>query len=216
MSEKLFKDRITKTDYESMIKDLGEAIDKGDDALKQLLLGTTEPELYTAHGNYQLGDHQSCSELDGDSFTEKRLCKCLYFYNSPYRRPEECKVCDFEERYTLTGRYQIKDYEVPAHYYVKGVGKIDLMLADGAALYATEVKPYKGNEEKLLRMVAEIITYTLGTVQYKRAIAFFENTPQDEEYKTISPALQALLKKADITVFRFEKRQGDTYEICKL
>ena len=65
-------------------------------------------------------------------------------------------------------------------------------------------------------MVAEIMTYTLGEAKYQKAIAFFENTPQAKEYEQISPALQALLEKADITVFCFEKRGAHTYEICKL
>lgn len=212
----LFKDRITKSDYPALIAELGRAIDEGEDSLKRLLFGSDDPDVYTDHGTYQLGDHNHCGGLTGDKFREDRLCKCLYFYNGKYRCPTECASCDFQERYDLIGRYQIEDYEVPAYYYARGVGEIDLVLKAGKTLYATEVKPYKGNDETLLRMVAEIMTYTLGEAKYRKAIAFFENTPQAKEYERISPTLQALLNKADITVFCFKKRDKHTYEICKL
>ena len=35
-------------------------------------------------------------------------------------------------------------------------------MSDGVDCYATEVKPYKNNKETLLRMIAEIMTYTDG------------------------------------------------------
>lgn len=212
----LFKDRITKSDYPALIAELSQAIDEGEGSLKRLLFGSDDPDVYTNHGSYQLGDHNRCGGLKGEQFTEKRLCKCLYYHNGKYRRSAECASCDFQEWYDLTGPYQIEDYEVPAHYYARGVGEIDLVLKAGETLYATEVKPYKGNDETLLRMVAEIMTYTLGEAKYQKAIAFFENSPQAKEYEWISPALQALLKKADITVLCFEKRGKHTYEICKL
>ena len=65
---------------------------------------------------------------------------------------------------------------MPAAFCGRSIGEIDLVLKQGDILYATEVKPYKGNKETLLRMVAEILTYTAGDTQntYQKAIAFFE------------------------------------------
>ena len=43
-----------------------------------------------------------------------------------------------------------------------------------------------------------------------------EETAQQKEYEAADPTLLALLKKADITVFRFEKVSEKAYKICKL
>lgn len=93
-----------------------------------------------------------------------------------------------------------------------------MIINSSDSLYATEVKPYQGNDETLLRMIAEIMTYTLGypDSKYKKAIAFFENTPQEKEYLERTTMLEELLNEADITVFRFEQVDNETYRICKL
>lgn len=85
----LFKDSISKTDYEKRINDLMRALNEGENGIKQLLLGTTEPDTYSNHGKYVNGQHNRCDGLKEEKFTEKRLCKCLYYYNRPYK-----KVCD--------------------------------------------------------------------------------------------------------------------------
>ena len=213
--KKLFKDLINKTSYSMQIAELDRAIEEGEDALKRLLLGTENPDLYENHGKYKDGQHNRCGGLGSNTFGEKRLCKCLYYFNGQFRRQEECENCLYKDRYSIVGACRITDYEVPAYYYVPDVGNIDLILN---GTYATEVKPYINNDESLLRMVAEIITYTLGFPEgkYKKAIAFFEGTAQEQEYKENVPAMMNLLKKADITVFRFEKRGESTFEICKL
>lgn len=216
----LFKDRITKSDYTALVAELIQAVEAGGDTLKLLLFGPKEPDFYTDHGSYKFGQHNRCGGLRGNSFTEKRLCKCLYYRNGEYHRPAECEKCDFQDRFDLVGRYRIVDYEVPAHYYALGVGGIDLIFtdSDGGGPYAAEAKPYRGNAETLLRMAAEILTYTFGypTEKHQKAIIFFEGTAQDAEYDRADPAMRILLKKAGITVFRFEKRDAHTYEICKL
>ena len=45
----LFKDSITKKEYNLLIRELINAIDKGENALKTTLFGTLEPEFYASH-----------------------------------------------------------------------------------------------------------------------------------------------------------------------
>ena len=222
----LFKERITLSDYDKLADELCTAIDEGEEALKVLLLGTAEPELYADKGNFQDGQHDRCNglALAKRNFTEKRICKCLYYFNSGHAK--KCGKCSFPNRYRISGTYTIADYEVPACYYGSGIGEIDLVIAGDEVLYATEVKPPKDefdpqdpcNQESILRMISEIMTYTLGYEpgKYKKAIAFFEDTKQAEEYAHMTPAVKKLIEKADITVFRFEKAGPKEYKICKL
>lgn len=227
MPLKLFKDQIKKTPakYTASIRKLSAALDDKDPtALKKLLCATVCPEKY--RGNYQLGNHNQCLPFtDGKNLLEKRLCKCLYYFNNSY--PKNCAQCTFSDRFKIVGDYQIVDYEVPAYYGgEKSIGEIDLILRQGSVDYATEVKPYhKNNREPLLRMAAEILTYTLGYPpgKYQKAIAFFEKnrddgtaTAQQLEYQAGSPLLFDLFKKAGITVFRLEEAGPDAYRICKL
>lgn len=218
--KKLLKDRINKTNNVALAKELIHAIEAGEDALMELLLGTTEPELYSAHGSYKEGEHSHCGGLKKDAFTEKRLCKCLYYKNGKYHDPEECRKCDFPHayRYGIIGDYFIADYEVPAFYYGDGIGEIDMVISNGTAQYATEVKPFKGNSETLLRMIAEIMTYTIGypVGKYEKAIAFFEGTKQAEEFENPAPEITELLQKAGIAVFCFKEEAGKEYRICRL
>lgn len=223
IDEKLFKDRINKTNSAALAKELINAIEAEEDALMLLLLGTTKPELYSAHGSYGKdgkNQHDHCGGLKKESFTEKRLCKCLYYMNGQYHNPEECRKCDFphEYRHSIIGDYSIVDYEVPAFYYGDGIGEIDLVISNGKALYATEVKPFKGNNETLLRMIAEIMTYTIGysVGKYEKAIAFFEGTAQAAEFERLTPEIAELLQKAGITVFCFKEEEGKKYRICRL
>ena len=212
----LFKDNIKKSQYSALINKLRKAVEEGEETLKLLLFGMLNPDLYSDHGDYKEGQHNKCNGLKEDTFTEKRLCKCIYYYNTPFLK--KCDKCDFKQRYKLIGDYEICDYEVPAFYYGKGIGEIDVIIKGKDAVYATEIKPYKGNDETLLRMIAEIMTYTLGypNEKYKKAIAFFENTTQENEYLAMTSELKLLIKEADITMFRFEKIDEETYAICKL
>lgn len=64
-----------------------------------------------------------------------------------------------------------------------GIGEIDLIITDGKMQYDTELKPYKGNDETLLRMIAEIISdivlnrwkylFFLNLSFFKKTLAFF-------------------------------------------
>ncbi len=82
----LFKDKITRKEYAVLAKELLNAIDMGEDALKKVLIGCENPELYSSHGTYQEGGHNRCGGLKGSRFTEKRFCKCLYYRNGKYAK----------------------------------------------------------------------------------------------------------------------------------
>ena len=222
----LFKDKIPSSRnseaYPILVAELAAALDSSDaSAVPKLLFG--ESKLGSYPGAYQLGDHNRCDGFANDVFWATRLCKCLYYRNNGY--PTRCDSCAFTSRFYLRGDYHIVDYEVPSFFCGKNIGEIDLVLQKDNLLYATEVKPYadnvlsstqkqyKGNKETLLRMVAEILTYT----------AFFEKnrhdgspTAQQQEYQTLSPLLLHVIKKAGIAVFRFEEDGADCYQICKL
>jgi len=119
----LFKDNITKTEYRNLIEDLQNALNTGEDAIKLLLFGTMKPNLYS--GKYASGQHNECSGLQGDTFGEKRLCKCMYYYNQAYKKI--CEKCDNRKRYKVVGDYEIIDYEVPAFYAGTGITKLFIL-----------------------------------------------------------------------------------------
>jgi len=220
---KLFKERCKRyEDKDNLINELLTAIDKGDEALKILLFGEANPDEYS--GKYKLGDHKNCTPVEGYHDEERTLCKCMYYFNSNHSK--NCDTClNNDKQYSVSGDYEIIDYEVPAFYKPTGVGNIDLIIREKSTnvLYATEVKPYDSTEF-LLRMIGEIITYTYGDDTYKRAIAFFEKkrgtdgdvTHQQKEYDKADRGIMNLLKKLDITVFRFEEVGQKGYKICKL
>lgn len=225
----LFKERITITDYEKLIAELSSAISSGTDALTELLFGTKTPDLYENHGSYNGTQHRKCKAFKPNEkgltpFTEKRLCKCMYYFNGPKADNSICAKCTFTDRFKIAGNYRITDYEVPAYYYGAGIGEIDLIIENGEDIYAAEVKPYKGNTETLLRMIAEIMTYTMGNRKgYRKAIAFFEKnretgeiTAQQKEWDMQNQELLDLIKLAAITVFQFKEVGNMEYEICRL
>lgn len=224
-TEELFKDRAgSKRDRDVLARELLAAVGQGSEAVKKLLFGGAKPELYSDHGSYRQGMHDHCDGLKNSRVTEKRICKCLYYRNGKYYDPDACRRCGYahEGRFQIVGRYQITDYEVPAYYYGTGIGEIDLVVSDGETKYAVEVKPPEGNPETLLRMIAEIMTYTIGYPegQYHKAIAFFEGTAQAQEFagdaEKAGGVIKEILEKADIAVFCFKKAGGRTYELCKL
>lgn len=221
--DKLFKDRTNEESYASLLKLL-----RGDRTVCELaLLGITAPMPYDGKP-----DRNTCSGLEPEkhesNWKEKRICKCLYYYNR--RSSEHCRPnCDYivrDRRRHIQGEYTIKDYEIPAYSgRIKDVGKVDMILeGSSGALYATEVKPPEGNPESLLRMIAEIVTYTLCGFKYEgretqRAIAFFSGSDQEREYNLHKDDedLRALLEEAAISVFCFQEVEGKkAYKICKL
>ena len=206
-----FKDRIRKAYSEEQAEQILQVLDDGEQ-LKDLLMGTADCKPYA--GIYKVGDHKECKGTTTSTKTEKRLCRCLYYWNSDHTK--HCDTCKYQQgRCGIEGIYRIKDYEVPAYYDGDGIGEIDLLIEGPEGVYATEVKPPQGNSECILRMIAEILTYTLGYKDYQKAIAFFENTPQSKEYSKLSHQVKELLIRADIAVFQFVE-SGNSFALQKL
>lgn len=147
--------------------------------------------------------HTGCDntdiQKDNGRVTEKRICRCMNYYKS---ESEPCKNCMLARKYHNNSQYKVIDYEVPCSSVMAGIGGIDLMLEKGNKQYAVEVKP-PNSHESLVRMIAEILTYTLDLPDNykdaKPAIAFFEQT---------TPTKSNGYKVTDSTQFRY-------YKICK-
>ncbi|MBE5743706.1 MAG: hypothetical protein E7358_03200 [Clostridiales bacterium] len=162
---------------------------------------------------------------------EKRICKCLYYYNNKDVATTACDTCvengEFF-RLNVVGDYKIINYEVPPIKKAKGVGNVDILLTDDKFVYPTEVKPFT-SEETLLRMISEIITYCeegvvlpsqlkgRESLPIKLAIAFFEGSNQDKAFHSTSEGVytKKLIKLFGITVFKMVVK-GKTCEFIKL
>ena len=221
MSE-LFKDNIKKGIYNEKIDELINAIKTN--TLENLLFGNTEKKVIT-----HKPDRTKCNGFKNNATigedAEKRICKCLFYKNmSDVNR--NCDKCVLNDYYKVkSGKYSIVNYEIPSYYSGKGIGEIDIVISDGESEYATEVKPHekenkKENDETLLRMISEILTYTYGFEdnKYKKAIAFFENTPQYDEYQKQNSKISELINLANITVFLLKEtiQNHKEYEILKI
>ena len=110
-----------------------------------------------------------------EKVTEKRICRCWNYYNKQCHS-DKCDVCEFKFKRTNVGDIQILDYEFPTEFSMDNLGGIDWILNDEDEKLATEVKPPE-SKETIVRMIAEILTYTIGT-SYIPAICFFENTSE--------------------------------------
>lgn len=238
---KLFKERCREKNHKAMLSlldELDEALEqrkRGDDKpLKRLLYGIDDPTKYEGNPN-----HTICEGFEGESkeSREERICKCLFFKNAvDPTLVRHCQSCAFYGKYDweIQGDYQVTEYQIPAYYSkgngdIGGIGAIDLILqrkSDPTELYAVEIKPPERNQESLLRMIAEILTYTLGFPdgKYKKAIAFFQDSyqyqryfEQRKAYQDVKERIDCILKNEKITVFCFEKVEEEkAYKICKL
>lgn len=233
---KLFKERCCEKNHETMLSlmdELDEALEQrkrgNDKPLKRLLYGIDDPTQYEGHPN-----HTVCEGFEGESkeSREARICKCLFFKNAADPTlVRHCQGCAFYGKFDLElrGEYQVAEYQIPAYYSIGGIGAIDLILqkkSDPANLYAVEIKPPEHNQESLLRMIAEILTYTLGFPdrKYNKAIAFFQGSyqyrryfEQRKAYQDVRKRIDRILKDEEISVFCFEKVEGEkAYKICKL
>lgn len=234
-----FYDRCKKSrkpeDEKKLIEEYVKAKEAGDDALKKLLI---DSDAITNNGSEYFNPgrgHKNnryigpCFKKDGSEQpmeNEKRICKCL-FVKSLGQKETDCSGCIFcseERRKYVKGNYSVEDYEVPVCADGFSKSNIDLLLKDKTSetLYATEVKPPENNSESILRMVAEIITYlfvlkkTHPELDYQPAIAFFEDSKQDNKFKESSSELKELIKAEGITVFYFRKDTEETWAIEKL
>ena len=157
---------------------------------------------------------------------EKRICKCLYFYNTDNKK--QCGKC-LEANNTyfslkIEGNFKIVSYEVVPLSRAENIGNIDILLSDGINYYATEVKPPR-SDETLMRMVAEIMTYcngddinssvkTAGDLPVKKAICFFEGSLQDKMYSDsdfefYGKNTKKLINLFGIKVFRLSVNKGN-------
>lgn len=177
-------------------------------------------------------DRHSCGGFrdlgDGKAkTTERRLCKCMYYTNNVKdiiagkNISKKCEGCALRDRQSegyhakVVGNFKVIYYELVPTNKGKKIGNVDLVLADDNFVYLTEVKPPKGNDETLLRMLLEIETYYRVTIKgenYKngidgkplrKAILFFKDSPQYKAYydETCGVNTKILLEKFGITVF---------------
>ena len=173
--------------------------------------------------------HAACDYKSSDNrrVTEKRLCRCMYYYNLTPRQ-SSCENCDFPCKRKNVGRFAICDYEVPLPKVWKEAGGIDLMLREVSrpdVFYSVEVKP-PSSSETLVRMAAEILTYaqigggqavisTGQTVRFLPGICFFEGSAQAKDYEKYKDDrdFQVILTRVGVFVIRCTDK---TFSIDKL
>lgn len=147
-------------------------------------------------------DHTRCSlePENAQKVTEKRICRCWNYYNK-FCHMIKCGVCEFEFKRTNVGDIQILDYEVPTEFAMEKLGGIDWILDDVGQTLAAEVKPPESTET-IVRMIAEILTYTVGT-SYTPAICFFKTTREGH----LSKQCEDYLNYKDNVDFQFIKNK---------
>ena len=188
----------------------------GNDLKAFLIKG--EPDKNKPH----IPDHSKCdfSKSNPERVTEKRICRCFYYYNSD-KRTTECDTCPFKFKKENIGKIKITDYEVPSEFVIEGIGGIDWLLDDNGKLLATEVKPPESSET-LVRMVAEALTYTLDT-GYTTAVCFFlknkngNDTKQMADYRKYrnTPVFREIIAKTNLRILGIEIKE-DTFRIIDL
>ncbi len=182
----MFKDkninRRNKKDYRANLSEFAQAIQKGDQALADLLFGGVQLEAHK-----YAPDHSRCTYVEKPlppdkkpRVTEKRICRCMYFYG----KMAHCSSCSFPaKRGNGTPEFELSDYEQPTWYLADNVGGIDLVWTWHGETYAVEVKP-PNSTETLIRMVAEILTYNWQNPKnYKPAICFFQHNSEGKVSK---------------------------------
>ena len=227
----MFKDKETinrrnMVEYGENLRLLADVIrgnEKQREKLKEFLLEKDRKEENKSHHP----EHKICSGCKKEKdkkmrITEKRLCRCMYYFNhTPHttEQKSECDKCDFPVNRKNIGDYEILDYEVPMDKKWDKVGGVDLILKgkNNDVYYGVEVKPAYSNET-LVRMAAEILTYgeinhyrgnIAGNqrISYKPGICFFKDSTQHKDYckfTDISKFSKKVLNAQDI-VDDFEK-----------
>lgn len=170
------------------------------------------------------GQHCKCGMKKNDSpkITEKRICRCMYYYN---KDQIQCSNCPLKNKYkNISSDYDIIEAEIPTTKVIKKCGGIDLVIAKKDNLnikYAVEVKP-KYSKETIVRMIAEIYTYTAEPEfkKYKKAIAFFEDSLQEKDYENFKNDQNFKNIIKDINIFKFCEKENKNgiigFEIVKI
>jgi len=180
----LYKDNDTinqKSRYLENSKKLAELIKKGQDENNFTKYFLDEAKISTQDHK---PNHSECDMRENNSsrITEKRICRCMYYFGKSI---DKCNKCPLSQKYNnVSNKFKIIDYEAPMKYVIENCGGIDIIIEDiqSGEKYAVEIKP-KNSTETLVRMIAEIYTYTAdGTNDYKKAIAFFEGSQQERDY----------------------------------
>lgn len=178
----IFKDNESinhRSEINKQIKELADKVKQAEHSsdmkqtLRQLLINDLESK------GEHIPNHNGCTGcLDSGRITEKRLCRCMYYYNS--KKEKICDACKIEKKWKNIGSTAVTEYEYPTKYVLDKVGGIDLIFDN---TYAVEVKP-QNSSETLVRMFAEILTYTMD-YDYKPAICFFEGSKQMKDYEKL-------------------------------
>lgn len=229
VTKTLFKDERTVNQYSNLresMDDLAEIIKRAGGVCKnrkvlieELLNGATSQQIHVPN-------HKYCSGCESGKVTEKRICRCMYYY---MKKPELCQKCNLEKKWHNVGKIEILDYERPTTFVLKNVGGMDLIVKDGEQKYALEVKPPE-SKESLARMFAEIITYTIEMDEsveeknIKPAICVFEDSEQMKQYMELkneeNDALTYITKFVAVYYFKIKESPLDAntidYEISKI
>ncbi len=153
-------------------------------------------------------DHSRCTMTESDNqehITEKRICRCWNYLNK--EASNQCTECGFKFKRKNVGTIEIIDYEVPTAYSMEQLGGIDWILKKDNEFIAAEVKP-PNSSETIVRMIAEILTYTIGTF-HTPAICFFKTDMYGDPSKQYvdyikhkdSKSFQAILQSTGLRVF---------------
>ena len=209
IKDKLFKDRPEVNHRSKLREQIAELativrlVEQSSDTKKmyrKLLLNDTKSE------DKHIPNHNGCTGCcDSGRVTEKRLCRCMYYYNSD--KDKICDKCTIKIKWKNVGQIAVTEYEYPTKYVLDNVGGIDLIFDN---IYAVEVKP-QDSSETLVRMFAEILTYTID-YDYQPAICFFEGSKQMQDYQQLAAEnnedLMCLCNYIKVFYFCTENKNG--------
>ena len=222
----LFKDNTTinhRTEQEQKgnLENIAKALENEENLAG--FLGVKDVEQYT-----NKFEHQECKKVKTGTVTEKRRCRCYYYFNHEDGcNNETCLLYNaFPKKIANPASFQLVDYEVPVGKTDK-VGKIDLLLRYDEQYYALEVKPPE-SDETLARMLAETLTYTYlanqnestlkkyGGKQFQPAIAFFKGSKQENDYETYKSEDDLGIIWEKVKVFRLTENDKDQLDIQRV
>jgi len=208
----------------SLYNDIVEKQLSGNDYLDVILAGIDEIQPH----NCVEYTHKECKNVQREKKkrSEKRLCHCLALYDAFKTQCRECPLRTLPGFGKRIRNAEVVDYEIPVADCKRN---IDLLLRYNDEYYCVEFKP-RENEESILRMVAEILTYCAVltrnectscafTNKYnvrpelcKKAILFEEDSIQEKEWSrdyrySACDRLREIIREQDIAVLCL--REGD-------